>query len=498
MTNAIGRFSLLPAEDCGSIISSFLTDEERATTAPVCRGMQAFFGTVDSVFLRHRFLEVSGALTPTESASPSFDTSKEYRFSQQIRKLPEMLEIGSFAVLDGNTVKIQRLDRAGFFTQLAYYSGYYQESLAQGFTALSAERVSQTDEFLAAPAPTTLISLRNTCIRVQNFSKEMMSMFAAHVKGQDSLDKARSELWFLARYICQFVQWLMQLIMGTADAKTEILTCYIELTGTDLKVGKLENLSKGRFQGAPEAHIWGVRIGETPLTVPGHERTLGIYAYPETIYRNAQRKFTGEISFALSEDGQGNFGYLKLNRYWNRGSSLFFDEGSFGVEQHNERNLTNRRLDTRVPKFASDQRSAFGDRHIMRKLIQLLVEISHREGGEKLTLINIYDQAYSFTAAGFDTSSHIKPRLLEKIQKARAEGKKFPDPDEEGTFELWLDKPKSGTMLDVEVDFGEGPTTWGKIIQAAPMLPGEGRILPRYWKKDLFPYEASPKPAATS
>jgi hypothetical protein len=462
------------------------------------------------VLQRESFLDRCGALTLAESADAHFDMNKEYQLSEKIKKLPQLLGERTFVVLDGDTPVIESLDRADLFTKLAYYSGYYQKNLAQSFIQLSTKRVFQAEEFLQGPAPTTLIGLRNTCVRVQRFAQEIKSMQEALVESQRLLDQSTNELGSLARCISKFAQALIYFVsmINVSNAVNFMNHCYVQLNGTDrdfAEPGILENLSRGRFQGKPRAHQYGIRIGNTWLMMKCNQqdngkydwinKLVGVYALPEAmhLYESKEFIFTGRVWFTLSEDGQKRLGQFNLERCWRRSNQIveYFAEDTVNMEHHEERNLVNRRLycgsvDDEVFGYAG--RGPNGDQPVMRKLIQMLVEITHRENEETLQFSNAHDQAYAFTAAGFD--SRFSQEFWEKINKARAAGKKFPDYKDERPFTMDLKKPKDGSILDTEVDFGEGKTTWRKIIEESPIFSGNGPILPRYWRKDLFQYEA--------
>src|SRR5205823_192442 len=100
---------------------------------------------------------------------------------------------------------------------------------------------------------------------------------------------------------------------------------------------------------------------------------------------------------------------------------------------------------------------------------------------------NSHDRAYSFTAAGFESGK--EEQLRKELLVARAQGKKFPDYKDLSSFPMTLLNRSRQSALDAVVDFGDGETTWRKIIDADRLLPGSGPILPRFFVKDLFQYE---------
>ena len=206
-----------------------------------------------------------GALSPSEKGS-NLDLAKEYQRTRMRQSLAQNLSERSFVILDGDDLKIQTLDDAGFFTKIAYYFGWYQASMTKGVEKICAKRMNQVQEFKSEESPKTLIELRNVCVRVRCFSQEIFGMRQAIEKGRSTLDEATDELNFLAWHICKLAQWIISSCMRTAKTPKTIKNMHFLLIGTQDGGygGIIEELRRGKFAELPQAYL-GVRIGETDL-----------------------------------------------------------------------------------------------------------------------------------------------------------------------------------------------------------------------------------------
>lgn len=330
-------------------------------------------------------------------------------------------------------------------------------------------------------------------MRVHGFSKEIKGMHELLQKSEEKLARDTGELWFLARWICQLAQSILALFGGGSSEAVRIDNRWTLLNQEN---GVLDMLNKGQFTSTPHVRR-GLRVGQTEITVMGEKSEYGVYARPALFIPSNDKsregaRFNGRTTFCLSRDGIDAEAWISMRYYWN-------EEGSSSLTGEDEyiptRPLVNRRLyisEIGDTIFGRGQRDTGNDLPIMRKLVQLSVEVLLREGEYRLEFGSNHDEAYAFTAAGFDSDKDDE--LKAKILAARQQGKKFPDYKDESSFKMNLYNEPAGSALTQPVDFGEGATTWGAIIKAAPMLnPGTGHILPRFWHRDFFLLE---KPAA--
>jgi hypothetical protein len=232
-----------------------------------------------------------------------------------------------------------------------------------------------------------------------------------------------------------------------------------------------------------------VRIGETYIDP---QRLVGVYAYPSYYAYTGEVSFNGGVIFVLSETGKSEDwrADFSITRIWQQ------PEGFNVTEDYIDkpRNLFARRLqllDMRhrgsdVPYFELN-----GDRPFMRKLAQLAVEILVREGEERMTYSNAYDQAHVLIPAGFQVDRDSRQKLekiTKKIKDAREKGRRFPRYYDEASFNMKLLNKPQGRLLDTQVDWGDGagPRTWRERIRSEPMLWGSGPVLPRYIRENIF------------
>lgn len=432
-----------------------------------------------------------GALTPSEKEG--LDLTAEYQRGAHRQSLAQNLGARCFVVVDGDDLKIQTLDEASLFTKIAYYFGWYQACFTKGVEKITAKRTNQIQEFKSEESPKTLIELRDICVRVRHFSLEMLGMRQAVEKGRLQLEEAQNELDFVAWRICKLAQWIINAFMRCAKSLANIKHMHLMLIGTENGgySGIIEELRRGKFAGCDTAHL-GVRIGETDLTMKDASERVGIYArlYGERKVGKEEYDFPGSATFSLSQDGSKSLGDFNIQRYWTKDATPFFGENANDLAKANERNLSDRKLyisNLVDRKSEGELPNKDGSRPIQQKLVQLAVAIFAREGDKKLLFSNYQDEAYVFTAAGFD--SEKRELIDEKIRLARAAGIKFPYPRAEGRFSMMMRKPENGSILDLQVDLGDGMQSWGQIFERDPMIPGQDAILPRFYMKDLFEYE---------
>lgn len=406
----------------------------------------------------------------------------EYLRSKVRQNLAKKLDKDSFVVLEGEDLKTYKLPLQGFFATIAYYFGYYHQNLGSGLSELSKKRTVEAIKFLQGEPPGTLIGFRDTCMRAHRFSQEVKGMHALLQKSEEKLARDTEELWFLARWICKLAQSILALFGG---GSSEAVRIHNRWGLFQEEKGILEMLRRGQFTSTPNAKL-GIRVGQTEITVKGERANYGVYALPylhmpwETSKEGAS--FTGKVTFCLSRDGIDSAGWVSLCYEWNeKGSALLTSEG---ISYRPERPLVNRMLC--ITEIRDKRgREENNDLPIARKLVQLSVEIFSRQREERLAFRTNHDEAYIFCAAGFE--SEKDKNLKAKILAAREQGKKFPDYYDESSFQMYLYNSLKRPLLKTAVDFGEGATTWGAIIEKAPMLePGTGPILPRFWHRDLF------------
>lgn len=139
-------------------------------------------------------------------------------------------------------------------------------------------------------------------------------------------------------------------------------------------------------------------------------------------------------------------------------------------------------------------RTSNGDQPIMRKLVQLAVELAMKEGLTEIQVHCNWDRSQVFIAGGFrclPMPNRIYDRespVLNAIRNARQGGKKFPPYQDHYSFNVHLMKKETeqdktffvgGDNKPAIVDFGDGPQTWEDIITKTPILNITGPLIPK-------------------
>lgn len=372
------------------------------------------------------------------------------------------------------------LNSSGLLFKIRHYFGINQGQLSAAYASLSTRKYEEIETVFQQAPSKTISEHIPICRNVEKLCDEIQWMDGTLDNETFLLKNDTKQLFFLVRWICQFAQWAFRHYYHIPQNRQ----CVQDQAYSVKEGKKFDKICRGTFNSTPLV-TYGVKIGETQI----ENIKMGIYALPETVEVEGRNKFTGRIYFSFCRDGNQRLGGFFIDRVWDRNDDTLFvrmiRESSPNARNHREKNLINRRL--YIEAVDDPGAEVSGDRPVLKKIVQLAIEIllSQSEKDGSLEFTNSHDQAYVFTAAGFESSKGGE--LREKILDARKAGKKFPEYQNERSFRMIF---RSQNVLDFSPNFGDRDLTWREIIQGNPLLKDVSKpIIPDYFETDLSQYE---------
>jgi hypothetical protein len=203
------------------IVGSFLNPYDIALAQSVS---PKFAGLLKNKMNHNWFTLHAGALSCMEKVT-NIDLNEEFRRSKFREKLSSCLRNRNFAVCQGGDLHIKNLDKEGFFTKVAYYSGWYHESLAKNFDDVRAKRLKATKGFrVDLHPPTTPIT-----VRIKNFSAEILGMQQGLKKSRKILGRETEKLNFFAAIICKISQRIFSFVMQSSNTLENLKLAHLYL-----------------------------------------------------------------------------------------------------------------------------------------------------------------------------------------------------------------------------------------------------------------------------
>lgn len=385
-----------------------------------------------------------------------FQSFKDIKVRQFLYNDIKNHEIVSF---QGNGIVLHKLDELKGIQKLIatvkYYSGLNQLNIRRNLKRMSQVGLSNAETLSRQASPQNLPELRDRCKRIDNIIWEAAGMKDAITESSKALQENTQKLHSFIRIPLKAIQLFFSIFYSGAHQSIE--RDLVVLKGTD--ASDVRNLFK---RVSSNGTGYGIKVGET--RIPQEEKAIRVFAQPQRSSYVAKRHlshFNNDYLFSLSVDGRkiADFRLYMERKQWMDSKRVF---QQIFVKDVNENNY----------------RTENDDLPLLRRLVQLVVEIMHYQKSELLEWNNSHHQAHVLIAGGFKTNEAIERGITMQLTEARQNGKVFPPYHDEASFPLTVtNRPKNPVLAKRADFFPETHKTWGQVIQEEPILFGQDPLL---------------------
>lgn len=488
-----------------SHIASFLDGVDRDSMAQTCHRANALLDTKDKL----------GDVASTETFSQAALSHEFSRCLYHQRQLFASLADKSMLIVDHGELKA--VDRTAFLNKgskkLKYKMGFYHLQAAKYIHQLVVHQMKIVHRLYVKP-PKSLQQMRDRFVRIRHIAAEIQGLQYALERDRSLLTAAGGAMFDKLKDACKKTDALlknsMSLLIGEEAGKKE-----------DRSIGLLHGAAMGKSYTA-HSPVEGIYVGRTYINEPDVKEAEEMHVYATLPIKEDEGSFPtleGHARFSIINKENEEVGFIVIARCWSRSHDK---NGRTYVKEHFQRTelqeIWGKELAVEHPPadcfwnrrlivdnlYADDSAFIDNDQPIVRKLMQIAVEILLREQETKLEADVDLDHPYVFAAGGFDCKPADKQKMLQKIEAARKKGTRYPYKQAdlygwnvrmnilrdqvlatEVNFGDKADKGDKGDKGD-KADKGVKVQTWADILTAGRILDGSGPILPRYCQVNLF------------
>jgi hypothetical protein len=471
-----------------SYLTGFLDGRDRAKVAQTTKRMHVALDIADKL----------GEISSLERAG-NLDICHEYARTQYLKR-EVFAKLSDTSMLIADKDDIKAVDRDKFLNigskkerlikKLKFVSGYYHFQSARFIKNHAIQRIKTANK-LYAKSPKSLQHMRDRFVRIRHFAGEIQGLLYALERDRELLVKANkfrpfhhsiSKVDKAEKMLKKNLAYLIEILQGISKGKS-----IADPKSQGLCVGKTSILDEATHKNTECLVFASMPVTEkTPNTIP---------------------RLQGITQFSICDLSGAVLGSLDVSRCWSqnfdkRGHSSV-GEAFFGVPLEK---FWGKELESENPdiKFFWNRRlliekishklmvSKDQDQPILRKLVQLSVELLLKEREKMLVADSTLEQPYFFVAGGFDCrNSEDHEEILTKLESATKQGLKFPDRKEN-----LIDYPVRSMLnranaLQTKVKLGKKTETWDQIISKDSILKIPGPILPRFGHINVFKHERS-------